>query len=170
MALAGLGERPSQAWGGARRWVEVERRGENDLRKMSEVESPAFVDRQMWERGGERRERGQLLVCLLGRCEKNKKPDAGLHFEPLGVRWSRGLHSQLDAGLAFGREWTVGGGTWAWWLVATLEAGRLVDAQGTCDSGKRGRWRAEPWEGLRSREGWKVGLTKQSQKEQLEAS
>lgn len=61
MALAGLGERPSQAWGGARRWVEVERRGEDDLRKMSEVESPAFVDRQMWERGGERRERTSLL-------------------------------------------------------------------------------------------------------------
>lgn len=113
---------------------------------------------------------GKEDSCLFACCEKNKKRDAGLHFEPLGVRWSCGLHSQLDAGLAFGREWTVGGGTWAWWLVATLEAGRLVDAQGMCDSGKRGRWRAEPWEGLRSREGWKVGLTKQSQKEQSEAS
>lgn len=77
MALAGLGERPSQAWGGARRWVEVERRGENDLRKMSEVESPAFVDRQMWERGGERRERGQLLVCLLGAVKRTRSEMPG---------------------------------------------------------------------------------------------
>lgn len=150
----------------------MERRGENDLRKMSEVESPAFVDRQMWERGGERRERGELLVCLPGCSSKNKKRDAGLHFGPLGVRWSRSLHSQLDAGLACGREWTmVGGGTWACWLVATLEAGQLEDAQGMCDSGKRGRWWAEPWEGLRSRDGWKGGLTKkQLQKVQVEAS
>lgn len=131
MALAGLGERPSQAWGGARRWVEVERRGEDDLRKMSEVESPAFVDRQMWERGGERRERGQLLVCLLGRCEKNKKRDAGLHFEPLGVRWPRSLHSQLDAGLAFGRECTVGGGTWAWWPHWKLDGWRMPRERAT---------------------------------------
>lgn len=76
----------------------------------------------------------------------------------------------MHAGLAFGREWTVGGGTWACWLVATLAVGWVEDTQGTCDSGKRRQWRTASWEGPRSRDGWKEGLVKQLEKEQLEAN